>query len=666
MSLTKKRLAVVAAGAVALAVCAWLFANAEARRSTFCSTCHYMQPYVEEWKASAHKNVECIKCHPAQSTAMFAQFVKYITHTYNPRPRAFVSDKACLGCHKGIAKSKAVKFMAVSFPHQPHLTADRRGIRLRCASCHGSSQRAGHVTVDENVCFLCHFKGEGPAETVAGCGACHGAPAGMARHGEFIFDMKAYADAGVACGRCHIEVHEGNGAVSQEKCYSCHVSRVDRITDTKLVHDRHVEQREIRCMECHDPIRHGNIKALSVLDVSCESCHSNLHFGPKEMYLGVGAKGAPDTPSRMFAAQINCIGCHTKVVTQGGAAFLGQGNKTADPRACAACHDARYIPMVDRWKSEGKALVAEASRLARLGSSLAAESRGSADARKIARDLDFNARFLEQGHPVHNIEYAIKVVQASEKMAAKLSVLAGRKAPSPLEPAFARDAFSFCAESCHSFIPKSDPHNFQGVDFPHDFHALQVGLSCDTCHEKGKHKVLALNNPGDCASCHHDSAKADCLRCHQRQAEFYYGKIPASIGITTPPNVMAQAVGCADCHYPTNADAMKDIGGACEACHSGTGKKQYEDWTAQLKAGLDRVHLQADEVRAGLASLRRHQVDASALEKRFAEIQRRIGFIEQAKGIHNVPAALKEFSRAQQELGALLLKMGDLTDNKAP
>jgi len=27
-----------------------------------CRACHYMDPYVDQWKASAHANVSCIKC----------------------------------------------------------------------------------------------------------------------------------------------------------------------------------------------------------------------------------------------------------------------------------------------------------------------------------------------------------------------------------------------------------------------------------------------------------------------------------------------------------------------------------------------------------------------------------------------------------------------------
>lgn len=646
MTGTRKKLLWVSAAALGLlALGAVVFVEVVAQRSTFCDSCHYMVPYVDQWKASTHKGVECIDCHPTQRRAMFAQAVKYATGTQSPRPHAFVPDDACLKCHEGVDKSP-VKFLSAEFPHGPHLGTDKRGIRLHCASCHGISEEAGHVAVDRRICYLCHFKGQAPAETVAGCGACHGAPSGNAKHGGFLFDMKSYVDSGVACSRCHLSVHEGDGRVPRERCYSCHVSRVEMASEPKKVHQQHVTVKEIRCLECHEPIRHGNVKVLSVLDVSCESCHANLHAGAKEMYLGVGAKGAPDTPSRMFAAQINCTGCHTQILTQGGASFLGQGSKTADPRACAACHDARYIPMIERWKAQGRTLTAEARRMAAEGARLAA---GKGDeAKRTAADLEFNARFLEQGHPVHNIEYAVRTVQGSGRLLAQLGGSGAVQTP------LAKDAFSFCAESCHTFIPRAEPYVWQGVDVPHTYHAAKAGLSCDTCHEAGDHKALTLTSPKDCASCHHESAKADCGRCHSRQTALYRGNLPKGLGISGGEDSMAPAVGCADCHDPTAAEPLKGLGEACAACHEAQGPKDLQAWRDQLSAERERVRDLDEQVQMALAGVRRRQADPTPFAKRFEAVRARVDFLDRAKGVHNMKVALATYAAAAAELQRLV------------
>ncbi len=645
----------LAAAVVVLFAAGWTFVDVTARRAAFCPKCHYMQPYVDQWKASNHSGVECVKCHPSERRAMFGQFVKYVTGTYNPKPRAFVPDSACLasGCHAGMQANKGVKFLTVTFPHQPHLVKDRRGIALHCASCHGSSQEAGHVSVDPKVCFLCHFKGQPPGGTVAGCGACHGAPEGISKHGGFSFDMKAYVDSGVACNRCHLSVHEGDGRVSKDKCYSCHVSRLEKIGQPVMLHDVHVGRKEIRCLECHEPIRHGNIKLISVMDVSCESCHPNLHGGPKEMYLGVGGKGAASTPSRMFAAQINCTGCHTQVTTQGSMSFLGQGTAKADPKACAACHDSRYVPMVDRWKSQGKLLAVEARRMASEGSRLAGRAPAGSEAAKAAADLDFNARFLETGEPVHNIEYAIRVLQGSSAILKKLGEAQGAKEAGEIRAPFAKGPFTYCADTCHTFIPRPEPYEWKGVDFPHTYHVQKAGLSCDTCHADTRHTAMNLASPADCAGCHHDDAKADCARCHARQAALFKGTVPAALGLHVRPDVMAEAVGCADCHDPAKADALKTVGKACATCHDAKYEATLQDWKTKLKAGREAVNILTVEASLAVANLKRQGADAGSLESRLGAVEARMDYLDRARGVHNMTAALAAMDQAKRDLHAI-------------
>ncbi|MEW6758747.1 MAG: hypothetical protein AB1347_11040 [Acidobacteriota bacterium] len=659
MALGTKRTLVLGGISLAVLLAGWLFVDVAARRSSFCDNCHYMAPYVEQWKASTHSQVDCVECHPTQRRDMFAQLVKYATGTYRPRPKAYVPDSACSqeDCHPDMAAAKPTSFSGITFPHAPHLAQERRGIRLHCASCHGFTHEAGHVAVDQRVCFLCHFEGQRPAETVGACGACHGAPGGMSAHGGFLFDMKSYVDSGVACSRCHLSVHEGDGAVGKEKCYACHISRAEEYGETKLVHEVHVTGMRARCLDCHEPIRHGNVKVASVLEVSCESCHANLHGAAKEMYLGVGGKGAADTPSRMFAAQINCTGCHTQVLTRGGTAFLGQSNKTADPMACAACHDARYVPMVARWKQQGEALAAEARRLASEGTRLYAASKGAPEAASLTADLEFNARFLEQGHPVHNIEYAIRILQGSRSLLAKLGEAAGRPGEPAIRADFAKDDFSYCTESCHGFIARAEPYDFQGVDVPHSYHVKTAGLSCDTCHEAGKHKALALGSPKDCAPCHHDSAQASCARCHPRQEALYRGTLPVGLGMKAAPDTMAASVGCADCHDPTKSEPLAEVAKSCEGCHDAQGSADLAAWRKELGERRDRVRALEDEARLSLGLLTRRQEPTTSYSRRLRAVSDRVAYLDGAGGVHNFKAATEELGRAESELRALTSEM---------
>lgn len=665
MSMLKKILIISIIFTIVFLITGWGFMNFIATRSSFCGNCHYMKPYVEQWKASVHKDVDCIRCHPTEASAMVGQLVKYMINTYNIRPRAYVPDEACKTkkCHSNMLENKSVSFFNISFPHKTHLSEERLGIKLRCASCHGASGKAGHVQVDKKVCFLCHFKGQSPSGTLTGCGSCHSAPSGQIRHGGFYFDMQKYVESGVKCDKCHLTVHQGEGKVTEDKCFICHMSQNRESYDSKVLHKKHVGGKEIRCLDCHEAIQHGNIKMLSVLDVSCESCHTNLHTGPKEMYIGVGAKGTDDTPSRMFAAQINCTGCHTNVINRGGLSFLGRGNKTADPKACAACHDSRFVPMVDRWKEYGREIIDEANLFSLTGKKILDHFPKKSNIGKHVDDLEFNARFLKEGHPVHNIEYSIKILQASERILNSMESSTENVKKSKISLGFAKDSFSYCLNSCHSFIPRKEPYIFQNITFPHTFHVKRAGLVCDLCHISNSHKNLAISKPSDCAPCHHSGAKADCKRCHNAQDALYNGKIPPEIGFSTPADSMAGIVGCSDCHDPTQPEPLKNINKSCINCHESKGESDYRDINRKLKTSLDRVHTLIDDIRLSIGMLERRKCSSKDYVDKLNKTNKRVDFIERAKAIHNPKSSLPELEKSIKELESLLEKITKANNN---
>jgi len=333
---------------------------------------------------------------------------------------------------------------------------------------------------------------------------------------------------------------------------------------------------------------------------------------------------------------------------------LGESSKGADPRACAACHDARYIPMVDRWKSQGRELAAEAKRLASEGARAAAGSPKGSDARRIAEDLEFNARFLEEGHPVHNIEYSIKVLQASGRLLKELGEAGGRPAGAASRVPYARDAFSYCIDSCHTFIPREEPYAFQGVDVPHRYHIEEAGLSCDICHEEGRHKSLNFGTPRDCAACHHESSDADCARCHRRQAALYTGDLPADLGVAAAPDVMSEMVACADCHDPTAGEPLAAVAEACDACHEEQGSEFLETWRRKLAGGFSRTSRLEEELTLALRGRERLEEDTADSRRRLRTIRDRLRFLERARGVHNMAAAESILDHAERELKVLI------------
>src|SRR3972149_2064633 len=91
------RILAILAGTLVVVVLVANFAVSRiAQRSSFCANCHYMAPYVEQWKTSTHAAVACFQCPPYGSAAVAASTIRYLSGAYNPRPRAEVDDKSCL------------------------------------------------------------------------------------------------------------------------------------------------------------------------------------------------------------------------------------------------------------------------------------------------------------------------------------------------------------------------------------------------------------------------------------------------------------------------------------------------------------------------------------------------------------------------------------------
>ena len=123
-------------------------------RPNFCASCHFMQPYVDDWNTSSHSDVTCTKCHfpPGTKSKIKGKFtaasmvVNYFTGVYKKsKPIAEIEDASCLrsGCHSEQNLNEDVIFKQdIQFNHNSHLNNLRRGKELRCTSCHSQIVRA--------------------------------------------------------------------------------------------------------------------------------------------------------------------------------------------------------------------------------------------------------------------------------------------------------------------------------------------------------------------------------------------------------------------------------------------------------------------------------------------------------------------------------------------
>lgn len=231
-----------------------------------CMACHFVKPYYDRWKTSSHNTVKCTKCHDYTPMKALSGQLKMLVGTYNPRPLTRVPDASCLqnGCHDKRLVASSVKYTkrGIDFDHRPHFEHSVRGIKLHCRSCHSDIVQGEHLKVQQNVCFLCHFKNSDSARDLSDCTLCHSAPKDdIPYKGQSFSHTKALA-GGLLCADCHKSVLEGTGKVDQSKCYICHVDRTERYSDFEFMHNQHVGTMQLDCQYCHETIVHGRISMV--------------------------------------------------------------------------------------------------------------------------------------------------------------------------------------------------------------------------------------------------------------------------------------------------------------------------------------------------------------------------------------------------------------------
>ncbi len=393
-------------------------------RSQFCSSCHIMEPYYESWEHSSHHDVACIKCHFPPGAAEkvrgkmlgLVQLLKYVTKTASPRLSAEIPDESCLRCHDTRLLAGRVSFHGIPFDHRPHLSEVRRGMHLRCTSCHGQIVQGPHMTVTMSTCFLCHFKDGVLNQGLGTCTRCHSIPETTFDLGGGVkFTHELAYKRGVDCALCHSDVVRGNGEVPKERCAVCHNRPNDlkRINDPVFLHQKHVSEHKIDCLDCHLAIQHSfEAHKLEQAASDCQSCHSNQHMDQVLMLQGEGGKSLPAHHGGMAAVGIACSSCHQQKTTSASGAVLWK----ASTSVCTQCHDeaTRDQILVVHKQLQGSLAKAKAelSRVRTAAGTAILDEAQKAQLTKQLGDLDDDLHFLQVGNGIHNMHYADSLFQA--------------------------------------------------------------------------------------------------------------------------------------------------------------------------------------------------------------------------------------------------------------
>ncbi len=598
-----------------------------------CLVCHYMKPYYDQWRNSAHKSVGCIECHPGRRTLIDSYLPRYLTASYNRRPQADVKTISCLKCHSEDAlKGDIIYQRGIKFNHEFHLGQLRRGKKLRCTSCHATGMPDAHLSVDTEACFLCHFKDAEKGRSFTPCNDCHGMPQGKVQHQGFEFDHSAYAGTGIECSSCHTVVVKGDGRVPDSRCYECHVERLEAKQDLNALHRIHITEHGVDCFRCHERIVHGKVEMAQPFTLECTKCHAPQHSSTAELYIGTGGEGVPNTPSAMFTAQVSCEACHTGRVPSDLNPTAGTMTTWTEKKAaCVKCHGKGFDLMLDDWKAQLDRLAIQTKQVfdqaEERGRSLPA---GKIVEREELRKARINSDLLFKGHAVHNPFFALKlagqVVQAADTVARAIGIV------KPTPPALLAKPDAAC-RMCHTHMPFPETIKFERMEFPHGLHADVLELSCTKCHSSGRHRERVITK-SECMECHHTQAEISCNHCHYEQNGLYTGNLPELSIKDQPDKMSAGGVSCKDCHssLASGKPVRAAVREQCIVCHDESYGKMLDDW---LRKGDDVITRLTSRLDSLTAQGPTGQVDSVAWNKSLEQAQLLLDLLKKGKAPHN-------------------------------
>ncbi len=438
--MSKKIILTVLVIIVSIAATGLLAVEHYTSKASVCGSCHIMRPYFNSWEKSAHgkEDVACVECHypPGERHSLQAKFkglgqlFTYLgTDAPTVRKPARVNDASCTTpeCHSPENyMDKKLKFAEkITYVHRTHIDKTIEGQTLHCDTCHQHVRTEKHFEVPRVACYLCHFKEAKFNEGRAKCSLCHEIPTkplqkqkeGNAGDDEKPVTHESLKKALVPCRSCHYELVQGRGEVKKENCFDCHEYSVEMLTKAEskeLMHTEHVTKQNAKCFECHRPIQHKEIEFLDPVREACSVCHPDHHGYQIQILIGEKRKDVMESQGLMYDVKTNCIGCHIdEKVIKGEKVLHGSS------RSCVACHTTRYETMVQEWREKTGKEIAYAREIEKEAVGAIKKSAGTIEKDRIEKAMTMleegreNLRIVEYGGGVHNMKYAIILIDAA-------------------------------------------------------------------------------------------------------------------------------------------------------------------------------------------------------------------------------------------------------------
>ena len=259
-----------------------------------CSACH-IDPHKGEFKQG------CESCH-STSTWIKSSFTSTFDHSKTRYPLLGKHlEVPCVSCHRNADFKTPIAFANCSDCHNPDLHGGqflKRADGGRCESCHKvEGWIPSTFTVED------HGKTGFPLispHTSVKCADCH-VPAGKNTRYKIKFAL---------CVDCHKDEHEGQFASApwQNRCERCHIGVTFKTSNYTLAKHQQSSfpltggHAAVACNECHKPIAGSAVALYHFSQLSCTSCHQDVHKGQfAKRMAAADAKGKA----------LGCLACHS-------------------------------------------------------------------------------------------------------------------------------------------------------------------------------------------------------------------------------------------------------------------------------------------------------------------------------------------------------------------
>ena len=131
----------------------------------FCAACKSHVPIVDEWRASAHNDVNCEQCHTKPGPFFFLtaklealqQPIAQITGDYEKPILGYVLNQSCRRCHNNELLFNPVSKNGIRVQHKHLIEAGFLCMRCHSTQAHGTAVPEGSRTYPSmDQCLICH------------------------------------------------------------------------------------------------------------------------------------------------------------------------------------------------------------------------------------------------------------------------------------------------------------------------------------------------------------------------------------------------------------------------------------------------------------------------------------------------------------------------------